>query len=513
MPPMESIHLGCVKRGGQLWHYVSELPFGYLLRILGRVSVQAQRSAKQWRSKCAKARRHNRAIYFGNTRVPNDSLYCKIARKQSARLIKEIMDNLAEKDAIIASETSPSPSENRVGAYAPRAYPQVIKYMGSKAAILDFIGAGFAAVDHKDKPIVDLFAGAAAISGGFGHANKIISNDIQQYSAVIASTYLKRAENIRRFDIVDLAAQIAVEKVEALPLCMRYPEKSSLETFNEIEVSNRELIYKEFDTTHHLFSRIYAGTWWSAEQCIWIDAIREVLDALLNAGEIVEADFNFGLTCLMHAMAYTSQGTGHYAQYRDAKDDASMTDINKYRRTSVATIFRKKFDPLLSWQLSNVVDLGHELVSLDYLDCLESLPRSVIYADPPYAFVHYSRFYHAMETIVKYDYPALQAKGAQLVKGRYRNDRHQSPFCIKTQVHGAFSGMFEGAKNSKSDLLLSYSNTGMIDIDDLIELAISTFGNSYKVWFENIDHDHKTMGRRGDHSRQVQESLIIAKRL
>ncbi|MFZ6849038.1 DNA adenine methylase [Undibacterium sp. RuRC25W] len=340
-----------------------------------------------------------------------------------------------------------------------------------------------------------------------------MSNDIQQYSAVIASTYLKRAENIGRFDIVDLAGKIATEKIVSLPKGMQYPAKSSLEVFNEIEVRNRDLIYKEFDTTHHLFSRIYAGTWWSAEQCIWIDAIREVLDYLLNTGKIVDADFNFGLTCLMHAMAYTSQGTGHYAQYRDAKDAASMQDINKYRQTSVPAIFKKKFTPLLDWQLSNVVDLGHELISMDYLDCLASLPRSVIYADPPYAFVHYSRFYHAMETIVKYDYPVLQAKGENLVKGRYRNDRHQSPFCIKTQVHGAFSSMFDGVKNSESDLLLSYSNTGMIDIDDLINLAALTFGNGYKVWFENIDHNHKTMGRRGDHSRQVQESLIIAKKL
>lgn len=421
------------------------------------------------------------------------------------------MDNLVATSADMDSEISRPEVSARTPAYVPRTYPQVIKYMGSKASILDFISDGFAAVDRKDMPIVDLFAGAAAISGGFGHANRIISNDIQQYSAVIASTYLKRAENIGRFDIIELASRIALEKISTLSSDMRYPEETSLEAFNEIEMRNRELIYKEFDTTHHLFCRVYAGTWWSAEQCVWIDAIREVLDELRSAGKVAEADFNFGLTCLMHAMAYSSQGTGHYAQYRDAKDEASMSDINKYRRASVPAIFSKKFLPLLSWNLSKVVDLGHELVSSDYMECLASLPRSIIYADPPYAFVHYSRFYHAMETIVKYDYPTLQVKGEQLVKGRYRNDRHQSPFCIKSQVYGAFTSMFEGVKDSKSDLLLSYSNTGMLDIDDLIDLAATTFGSGYTVWFENIDHDHKTMGRRGDHSRQVQESLIIAK--
>lgn len=73
--------------------------------------------------------------------------------------------------------------------------------------------------------------------------------------------------------------------------------------------------------------------------------------------------------------------------------------------------------------------------------------------------------------------------------------------------------MFDGVKDSDSDLLLSYSNTGMIDIEELISLAVHEFGSKYRVWFEDIDHDHMTMGRRGDRSRDVKESLIIAQRL
>ncbi|MDR5809534.1 DNA adenine methylase [Caballeronia sp. LZ019] len=423
------------------------------------------------------------------------------------------MEHLADTHVALATEDSTLPRDVRPGEYVPRAYPQVIKYMGSKAAILDFLGAGFSALDHLNKPIVDLFAGAGAVSGGFGHRNRIISNDIQEYSAVIASTYLKRAEKIGAFDIVERASRIATDNVAALSPNMRYPDSCSLEQFNEIEARNRELIYEEFDSSHHLFSRVYAGTWWSAEQCIWIDAIRQVLDELLDDNKIELADFNFGLTCLLHAMAYSSQGTGHYAQYRDAKDETSMLDISRYRKASVPSVFQRKFGPLLKWNLANVVDRGHELVSMDYVDCLRSSPRSIVYADPPYAFVHYSRFYHAMETLVKYDYPVLQVKGERLVKGRYRNDRHQSPFCIRSQVQGAFREMFEGVKASESDLVLSYSNTGMITIENLIDLATSAFGTSYQVWFNRTGHDHKTMGRRSDHSRQVEESLIIAKKL
>lgn len=166
----------------------------------------------------------------------------------------------------------------------------------------------------------------------------------------------------------------------------------------------------------------------------------------------------------------------------------------------------------IEWHLHTVTQLPCELVSMDYLDCLKTVENAVVYADPPYAFVHYSRFYHAMETLVRYDYPQIQHVNGKVVKGRYREGRHQSPFCIKTQGRGAFADMFDGVKASASDLLLSYSNTGTIDIDVLISLAKEHFGAEYEVWVEVMDHTHMTMGRSKDRSRQVKESLIIARR-
>jgi adenine-specific DNA-methyltransferase len=394
----------------------------------------------------------------------------------------------------------------------PRAYPQVIKYMGSKATLLPFIGENLGKVHTSDRPLVDLFAGACAISGGFGHATKIISNDIQEYSATIGSAYLRMAPNAAKHDVVALAGKFAREKLDQLPRDLAHEEDCSLEEFNAVEERNRALLNTEFSIPYHLFTRAYSGTWWSAEQCAWIDAIRQALDSLLEAGLFTEPDYHLGLTCLMHAMAYTSQGTGHYAQYRDAKTDASMKDIHKYRRQSVSDFFNRKFAALIKWNNANAIDLGHELTSLDYKHCLEKIPPSVVYADPPYAFVHYSRFYHAIETAIKYDYPELQIKAGGIVKGRYRVDRHQSPFCISTLVRSAFIDLFDGVKDSKSDLILSYSNTGMLEIEDLIELATQELGSPYSIWVENLSHDHMTMGRREDRTRQVEESLIIAKR-
>jgi len=206
----------------------------------------------------------------------------------------------------------------------------------------------------------------------------------------------------------------------------------------------------------------------------------------------------------MFAMAYNAQSTGHYAQYRDANNIASMSDIVIYRNKEIIPYFKKKFSELIEWTGSN--KFKHTITSLDYRDCLDNLPEgTLVYADPPYAFVHYSRFYHALETLIRYDYPEV------LHKGRYRTDRHQSPFCKRSEVERAFEVLFQKIKEKKSKLVLSYSNTGMISLEKILNIAKRKLGNKYKVYSKAVDYVHSTMGRSEDKSRDVKEYLIIAK--
>ncbi len=230
------------------------------------------------------------------------------------------------------------------------------------------------------------------------------------------------------------------------------------------------------------------------------------------AGELTEADFAVVLTALMHAMAYCSQGTGHFAQYRDAKTLSSMRDISIYRRKKLDELFLKKVTSLRDWNFDNVAqNADFRLSSVDYRECLAQFEGGTVYADPPYAFVHYSRFYHALETLVLYDYPELQVKGGKVVKGRYREDRHQSPFSIRSLVPDAFRSLFEGTRTSNSNLVLSYSDTGLFALNDLCDMASETLGSNYSIRTMYLDHHHMTMGRKDDRHRDVQEALLVAK--
>lgn len=379
--------------------------------------------------------------------------------------------------------------------------------MGSKSKIMGFVLEGINEV-YDGGSICDLFAGSASLAGALKQQCAVQSNDIQSYSAIIAKTYslAYRQKGMPSADqLISRAEEIVKRNLKALGLNIDYRSISSLDEFNDVENIQKKLLNRSFRRSWHLFAKNYSGTWWNYEQCLWIDAIRQIADEYKSS-----PSYTVILSSLMFAMAYTSQGTGHFAQYRDAKTKSSMADILIYRKRSIQSYFERKYNEAIEWIPKSKPKLDHSTTSLDYEDCLNKFEGGTVYADPPYCFVHYSRFYHALETLVLYDYPELQFKGGQVVKGRYRENRHQSPFCIKTQVKDAFVRLFKGVEHSQSNLAMSYSNTGMITIEEMEALATEIFkGRTIELLF--TDHQHMTLGRQNDRHRDVKECLLLVK--
>lgn len=392
-----------------------------------------------------------------------------------------------------------------------REYPRLIKYMGSKANIIEFVSESIQSV-YKSGVVCDLFSGAANLSGALGSTYPMISNDIQSYSSLLSSVYLNP---IKKIYVNELFNDMTINYKKAkykLTIELGYNHFTSLEEFNEIEETNRLLINKSFKHNYHLFLKNYSGTWWSAKQCIWIDAIKQAIDKNYKKISVRKAEYALAMSTLMHAMAYCSQGTGHYAQYRDGKDESSMKNIKIYRQRELQDVFINKLKKMIIWVEKNVVKLNHSITTLDYRDCIKKLDGGTVYADPPYSYAHYSRFYHAIETLCLYDYPDLQVKGGNIVKGRYRVNRHQSPFCIKNQVEGAFNDLFSEVKKAGSNLALSYSNKGMISIDCLMDISYKILNPEYEILVRNVDHRHMTMGRRNNGSKEVKEIMLLARK-
>lgn len=379
--------------------------------------------------------------------------------------------------------------------------------MGSKSKIMDFVLDGINEV-YQGGGVCDLFSGSASLAGALGQQCAVHSNDIQTYSSILADTYnkaylddtLPTAE-----ELIGKAESIFIKNKKSINIKVKYYSLMSLEEFNQYEDLQKDLINRKFKREWHLFVKNYSGTWWSTEQCLWIDALREVAESYKN-----KPYYPAILSSLMFAMAYASQGTGHFAQYRDAKTQSSLKDILIYRKRSLLSYFKRKYEEVTSFLPREKPNLNHKSTALGYMDCLENVRGGVIYADPPYCFVHYSRFYHALETLVLYDYPNIQIKNNKIVKGRYRENRHQSPFCIKSQVNNAFKEMFSQVEKNKSKLVLSYSTNGMISIDEVEQLAVDAFRNR-SIELLTTDHQHMTLGRQKDRHRNVKECLLLVK--
>lgn len=383
--------------------------------------------------------------------------------------------------------------------------PHFIKYMGSKREILDYIHCAIKSLNVESTWFCDLFAGTSSVAGSFKHEYNVHVNDIQSYSSIFAHTYFYNLHSIINDgtlkEIENKVWKYVDEFDRKYPeITYKYSQINDFEIFQNIEEEQKKYIDKKFIIEFSLFTKYYSGTYWSSTQCKWIDSIRA------TAEEYAGTPMYYAiLSCLMFAMSYASQSTGHFAQYRKITR-CNMNNILQYRNKDIWRLFSKKFEEIAKVINSQSI-YQNRITTLDYVDCLKIIEKdSIVYADPPYTSVHYSRFYHALETLVRYDHPVIK------FTGRYRDDRHQSPFDKGTEVRKAFRKLFEGVKERNSHLILSYSDNGMISQEEIENISSSILGKQYETMVTYKEHIHSKMGRSDIHEIGVNELIISYKR-
>ena len=153
--------------------------------------------------------------------------------------------------------------------------PHLIKYMGAKTSIIEYIIEN---IDNKNfnGNVYDIFAGTTIVSAYLNRKYNVIVNDIQEYSTVLAKSYLNKI-NVNEFD-VKLFQKNTLEYVNYFKnkynLFYSYTNTLDIEEFIEIENQEKELLNINFNNDdNHLFVKTYSGTYWSFEQCLWIDSI------------------------------------------------------------------------------------------------------------------------------------------------------------------------------------------------------------------------------------------------
>lgn len=384
--------------------------------------------------------------------------------------------------------------------------------------------------DCPPGPLLDLFSGVCAIGSSVAPHRQIWCNDIQVFSASVATAFFTSPSPPLNFDDVAdsaygpykenktiLQARFATELSEERKALQskKVPIIQNIEHIMPYvgtdEILERERIERNSNpslTPYQLFTTTFSGAYFGLQQCIQIDSIRYAIDQLLQTSFLDIDQHNWMSVALCQAVSKIATTTGHFAQYIRVKENNCKRFLAQRSRSPwrewLRAIFQLSPIGTSEWRSSNRVYNSDAIELLLELSEKEDYP-TVIYADPPYTRDQYSRYYHLYETLLKYDYPPSQATG------RYRPDRFSSPYSKKTEVASAIEKLIAVCAQIGTHLVLSYPEVGLLpnSRDTIASLFRAHFGKTASI--TTLDHLHSSLGAsKGREKYPVRELVFTA---
>lgn len=402
-----------------------------------------------------------------------------------------------------------------------------IPYMGNKQWLASDVARIVSGL--KRGPILDLFSGMCSIAQAVGTNRAIWCNEKQAFPALVASSLLRGGkppvksevsllekyytENLTalwpRFEsnVKDEAQALAsgdLTKLRKASFDLPFVGTDPILSFERTELAGSP---KQFP--YRLFSITYAGSYFGIFQCIQLDSLRYAIDKALLSKKIDRKVANWFLVCLGIAAIRSNNATGHFAQFLRLTQ-TNQDRVLAQRTRSVWTEFvlaLNQIGPLGTpkWRLNNKCFHGESVGLLSRLG-RSNLRPSVIYADPPYSEAQYSRYYHLLDTLLAYDYPAVEGIG------RYPPNRFQTPFSHKKTVHKSMRQLVVSSARLDADLVISYPLNGLFVASggDIAELLHENFKEAEMV--KTIKQPHSSFGGpKAKPKAMVEECIYVAR--
>ncbi len=407
-----------------------------------------------------------------------------------------------------------------------------IRYMGNKREMADDVAA---VVDglKPGRPVLDMFCGMCSVAGALaGSGRRVWVNDVQRYATLAARCLLVADAPPPDPTALSSLLEAAVER-NRMPLLERFADHLAAEdaVLAEPTVDAYAAAYGRFRhaanddgiarevaemaaapgrVPYRLATLTFAWGYLGLRQSIELDSLRYAIETRRRSGELSATERQWALLALVQAASRMATGSGHMAQYLHAANPSSLARVMMLRRRATLTQFETELGLLgpygdEDWRAGNVV------LESDVLAIWPKLRRrnfrdAVVYADPPYSKNQYSRFYHVLETLARYDYPPAAGRG------RYRPDRFITPFSTRRGVAASFDQLARGVAATGSTLVLSYPSQGMLSAwtDENVETILSRHFASVSVVIRRPAR-HSTLGaRHGDASGPVEELVYVA---
>lgn len=410
----------------------------------------------------------------------------------------------------------------------------VLNYQGSKNNLSSFIQKNIEPYIQDGKAIFDIFSGSAAVSNIFRDNYQVYANDVESYASIIADAVLNQADitsatelitsldieyttaiNTLAKPIIDFVKeeQLALDKVNYEQLVTLYDIYPTVWNNKYSNITKSKLTVDSIKQTHnfYLFTTYYATNYYGINQALDIDCLIKVITLHFPQYK------NSLLSCLFYAMKETVfSKDGHMAQPLSLKKNQSRLFIQ--RQKNVYELFIKKFKEYITLPLSKFS--GKNMVfNSNFEDLLDQKIFSnvgLVYADPPYTDMQYSRYYHLLNVAAKYEYPELTTTKSGYTKGLYTEGRYQSKLSQRGSAKQSLKNLISFCAHNNTNLAISYAypqdrenqatDRYTISIDELIEIAKKHYTNA-RVNVVTQSYNHAN--HRNSKQKKVLEYLIL----
>jgi adenine-specific DNA-methyltransferase len=322
--------------------------------------------------------------------------------------------------------------------------PESVKYMGSKRAMLtNGLGEVLSSELPRASRFVDLFTGSGTVAWyAATHCDiEVLATDLQRFAVSLAASVVCR--------------EVVVESDRTLKEWMRRARTRVTEhpTYNDAarvqddlaKGSLKQLVTESrgvcADPACGPVQQAYGGFYFSPLQALWIDSLRATLPRTRSARIVAMA-------ALIETGSRCAASPGHTAQPFQPNETAGPFLVGQWTRNAANTAWANyiSIGSLVSRRagdarVADAVKLAHELRETD-----------LVFVDPPYSSVQYSRFYHVLEMIA--------CGESQIVEGvgRYPplTARPQSKFSLKSESESALRTLLEAISGSRARVVVTF---------------------------------------------------------
>lgn len=409
---------------------------------------------------------------------------------------------------------------------ADRDFANSAPYMGAKRVLLPFIMTAIETLTSAPSVAVDLMCGSGVVSGALARNWPTISSDSQSFCRSLAVvqgggfTRKMAAATLQKMthpmsqnstELSNLVSELMAEEAEMfysatdLPTLAKrysdfvdrtpgYPIGGQIGAWNPVqEIEHRQSNDSRADV-YCLTTAYFANVYFGVRQAVELDSIRFAIDQLKDG---LEREWALGALAVTASSIATTYG-GHFAQPPAPPSRLMLPNYAKrvlaQRHISATREFEIRFLALAteSEKIANPVKSidGPWETALSTISQTADPQTTLVYLDAPYRREEYSRYYHVLETIVKYTYPS--ADGSARI-GKKGDDRFSSEFF--TRNHASMTRALSRTIGSilDSGFRCAWSYADKADANAL-EVLDGIAGSISRVRSVSSDHTFKSQG-------------------